>query len=142
MARNIPTQKLSPKEQALRDLEEARALLGVHVHLASEAWSPRELLRQSVQKHAWAWGLAACLGGAMILKLLLPSRRGKFGRDISGASDRKIGFIAMLMQPVFGMARQTALKFGSQFLQSLLSNQFSHHAASADPAPDASQDHV
>jgi hypothetical protein len=142
MARHLPTQKLSPKQQALRDLDEARALLGAHVQLASEALNPRELLRHSLQKHAWAWGLAACVGGALIWRLASPSRRGKFDRDISGASDRKNSFIALLMQPVLGMARQAALKFGSQFLQTYLTTQFPHHAATSTTAPDASQDHV
>ena len=142
MARNIPTQKLSPKEQALRDLDEARTQLGAHVQLASEALNPRELLRHSLQKHAWAWALAACVGGTLVWKLASPSRRRKFDRDISGASDKKNGFIALLMQPVLGMARQAALKYGSQFLQTYLTTQFSHPAATSTTAPDASQDHV
>jgi hypothetical protein len=142
MARNIPPQKLSPKEQVLRDLDEARALLGAHVQLASEAWNPRELLKHSLHKHAWAWALAVGVGGALIWKLATPSYRGKFDRDISGASDKKNGFIALLMQPVLGMARQAALKYGSQFLQTYLTNQFSQPAATSTAAPDASQDHV
>ncbi|GEP46443.1 hypothetical protein [Brevifollis gellanilyticus] len=135
--RQLPL-KLTPKQQALRDLDEARALLGTHVHLASEAWNPKELLRQSVQKHAWAWMAAAGVGGLLLLRTLMPARRGKIDRDISVASGTKIGFMALLMQPVLAMARQAAFKHGSQFLQSYLTNQFSKHAGSPQVTDDPS----
>jgi hypothetical protein len=127
MAQRHPT-KLTPKQQALRDLDEARTLLGTHVHLASEAWNPRELLRQSMKQHVWAWAAAAGVGGLMLWRMLMPAKRGKFDRDISGGSDRKNGFIALLLQPVLGMAKGAALKYGTQFLQSYLTQPFSKHA--------------
>lgn len=142
MAQRQPSPvRLTPKQQALRDLEEARQLLGTHVHLASEAWNPKELLRQSVQQHTWAWIAAAGVGGLILWRTLMPSRRGKFDRDISGASDRKNGFLALLMQPVLGMARQTALKYCTQFLQSYLTNHFSHSAGTS-PVTDDLPPHV
>jgi hypothetical protein len=128
---------LTPKQQALRDLDEARVLIGAHVQLASEAWNPRTLLRHSVQKHVWAWTAAAGVGGLLLLKLLLPSRPGKFDRDIASASDRKNGFIALLFAPMAGFARQAALKYGSQFLKTYLTQQFSKHVA---PVPPTSED--
>lgn len=142
MAQRQSPVKLTPKQQALRDLDEARVLLGTHVHLASEAWNPRELLRQSVQKHLWAWAAAAGVGGLLLWRTLMPAKRGKFDRDISGASDRKNGFTALLMRPVLGMARQTALKYGTQFLQTYLTNHFSNHAGSPAPVTEAPSAHV
>ncbi|MES2595259.1 MAG: hypothetical protein V4662_07985 [Verrucomicrobiota bacterium] len=127
--RQLPI-KPTPKQQALRDLDEARSLLGTHVHLASEEWNPKKLLRQSVQKHPWAWMAAAGVGGLLLLRAIMPARRGKIDRDISVASGTKIGFMALLMQPVLAMARQAAFKHGSQFLQSYLTNHFSKHAGS------------
>jgi|JI6StandDraft_1071083.scaffolds.fasta_scaffold04336_7 hypothetical protein len=141
MAQRHPI-KLTPKQQALRDLDEARTLLGTHVHLASEAWNPRELLRQSVQNHLWAWAAAAGVGGLVLWRVLMPAKRGKFDRDISGGSDRKNGFIASLLQPMLGMARVAALKYGTQFLQSYLTNQFSKHAGPTAPVTDEPPAHV
>jgi hypothetical protein len=133
MAQRNTAPKLTPKQLALRDLEEARTLLSVHVHLASEEWNPRVLVRQSMQKHLWAWVSAAAVGGLVLWRVLVPAPRAKIGRDISGASAKKSGLIALLMTPMLGMARQAALKYGSSFLQSYLQNHLSRHEGS--PAP-------
>lgn len=122
-----PTLKLTPKQQAVRDLEEARLLLGAHVQLASEAWNPRKLVQESVQNHLWAWLSAAGVGGLILWRILVPSHRTKFGRDISEASAKKSGLIALLMSPMLGMARQAALKYGTSFLQTYLQNHLSRH---------------
>lgn len=142
MAQRHQPVKLTPKQQALRDLDDARVLLGTHVHLASEAWNPRELLRQSVQKHAWTWVVAAGAGGLLLWRLIMPARRGKIDRDISTASGTKIGFMALLLQPVLAMARQAALKHGSQFLQSYLTNHFAKHAGPEPHVTDDPSAHV
>lgn len=133
--------KLTPKQQALRDLDEARSMLGTHVHLASEEWNPKELLRHAVQKHPWAWVAAAGAGGLVLWRVLVPARRVKIDRDISSASGTKIGIIALLMQPLLAMARQAAFKHGSQFLQTYLINHFSKHAGSP-PVTDDFSAHV
>lgn len=133
MARQQTSLPMTAKQQAVKDLDEARALLGVHVHLASEAWNPKELVRQSMQKHLWVWVSAAGLGGLMLWRVLAPATPRKFGRDISGASDKKSGLIALLMQPMLGMARQAALKHGTSFLQTYLQNQFSRHEGPSAP---------
>lgn len=133
MAERNSTHKLTPKQLALKDLEESRALLGAHMHLASEAWNPRVLVQQSMQKHLWAWISAAGIGGLILWRVLSPSPRAKFGRDISDASAKKSGLIALLMQPMLGMARQAALKYGSSFLQTYLQNHLSRHEGSPTP---------
>ena len=133
MAKLNTTPKLTPKQQALKDLEQARALLGVHVHLASEAWNPRELMRQSLQKHLWAWVSAAGVGGLLLWRILMPSLQSKIGRDFSGASAKKSGFIALLMTPMLDIARQAALKFGTSFIQSYLQNHLSQHEGPHTP---------
>jgi hypothetical protein len=138
MAKRHTPVKITPKQQALRDLDEARTLLGVHIHLASEEWNPRVILRQSMEKHLWAWVAAAGVGGLFLWRVLVPSGRSKNDRDISGASDTKKGFMALLTLPLLGMVRQAAVKYGTQFLQSYLTNQFSQHAA---PKGDVTADH-
>lgn len=130
--RNSP-KKLTPKQLALQDLDEARSLLGVHVQLASEAWNPKALVQQSLQNHLWAWVSAAGIGGLMLWRLIGPSPRRKFGRDISDASATKSGLIALLMQPMLGMARQAAFKYGSSFLQTYLQNHLSRHEGPPTP---------
>ena len=142
MAQRHPPVKMTPKQQALRDLDEARGQLGVHIHLASEEWNPRVILRQSVQNHLWAWVAAAGIGGLVLWRVLVPSGRGKNDRDISGASDTKKGFMALLTLPLLGMVRQTAIKYGTQFLQSYLTNQFSQNAATQSGATDDHSAHV
>ena len=133
MAERNSTHKLTPKQLALKDLDDARSLLGVHVHLASEAWNPRTLVQQSMQKHLWAWISAAGIGGLILWRALLPSPHRKIGRDISDASAKKSGLIALLMQPMLGMARQAALKYGSSFLQTYLHNHLSRHEGPPTP---------
>ncbi len=133
MAQRNTAPKLTPKQQALKDLDEARTLLGVHVHLASEEWNPRQLVRQSLQKHLWAWVSAAGVGGLILWRVLMPSRSTKFGRDISDTSAKKSGLIALLMTPMLGMARQAALKYGTSFLQTYLQNHLSRHEGSPSP---------
>ena len=133
MAEPNSPHKLTPKQLVLQDLDEARSLLGVHVHLASEAWNPKALVQQSLQNHLWAWVSAAGIGGLMLWRLLGPSPRRKFGRDISDASATKSGLIALLMQPMLGMARQAALKYGSSFLQTYLQNHLSRHEGPPTP---------
>jgi len=127
MAQQNTTSKLTPKQMALKDLEEARSLLGVHVLLASEALNPRKIVRESMQKHLWAWLSAAGVGGFILWRAFTPARQTKFGRDISDASAKKSALITLLMQPMLGMARQAAIKYGSSFLQSYLLNHLSRH---------------
>ncbi|MCA1964292.1 MAG: hypothetical protein LDL31_10140 [Prosthecobacter sp.] len=95
-----------------------------------------------MHSHPWLWTAAAAVGGLLMLRLLLPSRQGKFGRDIDDASDRKNGLIALLLAPMAGLARQAALKYGSQFLQTYLTQHFSKQADAASPAPEDPPAHV
>jgi hypothetical protein len=44
--------------------------------------------------------------------------------------------------PLLGMVRQAAVKYGTQFLQSYLTNQFSQHAAPKASVPDDHSAHV
>ena len=127
MAQRNTAPKLTPKQQALKDLDEARLLLGAHVQLASEAWNPRKLVQESVQNHLWTWLSAAGISGLILWRVLIPARPAKFGRDISEASAKKSGLIALLMSPMLGMARQAALKYGTSFLQTYLQNHLSRH---------------
>jgi hypothetical protein len=136
MAERISTHPMTPKQLALKNLEESRSLLGEHFQLATEAWNPRTLVQQSMQKHLWAWVSAAGIGGLILWRVLLPAPGRKIGRDILDASAKKSGLIALLMQPMLGMARQAALKYGSSFLQTYLQNHLSRHEGPPTPVRD------
>lgn len=116
---------MTPKQQAIRDLDQARTLLGGHLHMAGEELNPKVIISRSLKEHPWIWVGAASLAGLLLVKGLLPTRSAKFERDNFGASATKSGLIALIMSPMLGMVRQTAWKYGSQFLQDYLTQHFS-----------------
>lgn len=118
---------MTPKQQALKDLDRARNLLASHLHLASEEFSPKAIAQRSWREHPWIWIGAAAFSGLLIVRNLLPSPKLKIERDNFGASATKGGLIALILSPMLGMARQAALKYGSQFLQNYLTQHFSRH---------------
>lgn len=116
---------MTPKQQALRDLDSARAALSSHLHLASEELNPKVIVSRSLRAHPWIWAGAAAIGGLLLVRGLMPSPRPKFERDNVGTSATKSGLIALILAPMLGMVRQTAWKYGSQYLQSYLTQHFS-----------------
>lgn len=133
MSERKPEPRLTPKQQAIKDLDRARSLLESHIHLATREWSPRVLLRETVQKHRWIWVVAAAVGGLLTVRFLRGSSTAKIGRDNSVASATKGGFIALILTPVLSMARQAALRYGTQFVQSYLRNHLSRHEGQHAP---------
>ncbi len=125
MDRQPRLKALTAKEQALKDLDVARALLGNHLHLATEELNPRVILRRSLREHTWVWIAGAGIGGLLLVRSLLPSRAPKFGRDNFDASATKSGLIALILSPMLVMARQAAVKYGTEFLQSYLTQHLS-----------------
>lgn len=121
---------MTPKQQALRDLDLARSHLGRQLHQAGEQYNPRAIVTRSVRQYPWAWLGVAAAGGLLAVRMLLPARTsgpGKIERDNSGASATKGGLIALIVSSAFAMARQTAWKYGSRYLQDYLAQNFSRH---------------
>lgn len=118
---------MTPKQQALKDLDHARTLLASHVHLASEEYSPKAIAQRSWKEHPWIWIGTAAVTGLLLVRNLMPSPKAKFERDNFGASATKGGLIALILSPMLGMVRQAAWKYGSQFLQTYLTQHFSRH---------------
>lgn len=118
---------MTPKQQALQDLDRARTLLGSHLQRASAELNPRAVVERSLRRHPWAWAAAAGLAGLLVVRSLLPARASKFERDNLGASATKGGLIALILSPLLGMARQAALKQASHLFQTYLTQNFSRH---------------
>jgi hypothetical protein len=118
---------MTAKQQAIKDLERARTLLGAHLHLATEDLNPKVIITRSVREHPWIWVGAAALGGLLLVRSLMPSSHRKIERDNLGTSATKGGLIALILSPVLGMVRQEAWKYGRQFLQTYLTQHLSQH---------------
>jgi hypothetical protein len=119
--------RLTPKQQAIQDLEKARFALARHVQAASTDWNPRALAHRSIQKHRWAWIAGAAAGGLLLVRALMPRAPRKFERDNFGASATKSGLIALILTSMIGMVRQAALKHATQYLKGYLHQYLSRH---------------
>lgn len=115
------------KHQAIKDLDLARAQLGSHLHLASEELNPKVIFSRSLREHPWIWAGGAAITGLLLVRGLMPASGSKIERDNLGASATKGGLIALILSPMLGMVRQAAWKYGSQYLQSYLTQHFSQH---------------
>ena len=114
-------ERLTPKQQALRDLEDARASLAHHAALAVEDWSPRALLTRSVEKHRALWFGAAAIAGMALLKFIWPvgvSNPKQQHPFLSGA--KSSGLFALLLSPLIALARKSALNYGTQWFETYL----------------------
>jgi sensor c-di-GMP phosphodiesterase-like protein len=125
MARTTPQKSLTPKQQALHDLEEARASLAHHAAHAVEEWSPRAIFTRSVEKHRGVWIGAAVIAGLVVLKAIWPSKRSSQSSESSFAKARHSGWIALLLSPLIGLARKSAMNYGSQLVESYLRQKIS-----------------
>lgn len=118
---------MTQKQQILKDLETARSQLSGHLHRAGEELNPKTLVQNSVRQHPWAWAGAAAVAGLLLVRGLMPRKVVKIERDNLGTSATKGGLIALILTPLIGIARQAALKYGTQYLQSYLTQNFSRH---------------
>ncbi|MFC5455853.1 hypothetical protein [Prosthecobacter fluviatilis] len=127
-------EQLTPKQQALRDLEDARASLAHHAAHAVEEWSPRALLTRSMQKHRTLWIGAAAVAGLAALKALWPSSARGLSHhpegSLSGA--QRSGLFALLLSPLLGFARKSLMSYGTQLFESYLRQNISPNVQDSD----------
>lgn len=121
-------ERLTPKQQALRDLEDARASLAHHASLAAEEWSPKALFTRSVEKHRALWIGGAAIAGLALIKLMLPSSPvgrtgGRSENFFSGA--KSSGLMALLLGPMIAFARRSVLNYGTQWFETYLRSKVS-----------------
>lgn len=129
----LPQQeRLTPKQQALRDLEEARASLAHHASLAAEEWSPRALITRSFEKHRVKWIGAAALTGLALMKFAWPSSISNKGRDNFTSSAKNRGLFTLILSPILALGRKSLLNYGSQLLESYLYQKVSPNTPDSD----------
>lgn len=126
---------MKTKAQVLRELDSARAELGVHLRHATEEWSPSAVMRRSIERHRWVWMAGSTVAGLLLVRLLTSTAPSKFRRDNSDAPVKKSGLIWQILSPVAPLAQQFALKHGLEFLQSYLNPPHPPHAEAPPPAP-------
>ena len=118
-------EQLTPKQQALRDLEDARASLAHHASHAVEEWSPKALITRSVEKHRALWIGAAAVAGLAVLKAVWPSRGTARHPEGSFSSAQRSGLFALLLSPLLGLARKSLMSYGTQLFESYLRQKIS-----------------
>lgn len=124
--------QLTPKQQALKDLEGARAALAHHAGLAAKDWSPKAMISHSFQQHRMLWIGGAALAGLAAVRLLFISGSGaNYRRDNLGASAKRSGLLALLLTPLLAYGRKAALNYGAQLFQSYLQQKVSPNARPA-----------
>ncbi len=126
MARQQQAQ-LTPKEQALQDLEAARVSLAHHATLVAEEWSPRAVIARSIGKHRALWIGGAALAGLALVKFVWPNNQ----RDNLTATAKNRGLLALLLSPLLAMGRKSILNYGAQWVESYLHHKVSPNASAA-----------
>ncbi len=117
---NHPQERLTPKQQALHDLEYARASLAHHASHAAEEWSPRAIFTRSVEKHRAVWIGAAAIAGLAVLKAIWPSGGARTTHANAFTGTKSRSWLALLIGPLLGLARKYALSYGSQMVETYL----------------------
>ena len=127
-----PQTTLTPKQQAIADLEAARASLTPHWQAVAASTSPAALVRRSILQHQVAWAAGAVVAGLIAIRWLLPFKQRKNGRDTPIKSAKTGSILALLASPLLGMARKAALSYLTQHVQNYLQ---SHSSAKNPPQP-------
>lgn len=125
-------ERLTPKQQALRDLEHARASLAHHAVHAAEEWSPKAILTRSVEKHRALWIGGAAVAGLAVLKAVWPTRGTHTQHEPSLSGAQRSGLFALLLSPLLGLARKSLMNYGSQMFQSYLQQKISPNAPDSE----------
>jgi hypothetical protein len=125
-------EQLTPKQQVLSDLEDARASLALHATLAAEEWSPRALVRRSMEKHRALWIGGAALAGLALVKLIWPAGDANNRGDNFMAAAKNRGWLALLLSPLLALGRKAVLNYGSQLFESYLRHKVSPNDPDAE----------
>lgn len=124
--------RLTPKQQALEDIEAARASLARHAVLAAEEWSPRAVITRSISQHRALWMGGAVLAGLAMLKLLWPSSHSNNQRDNFNTKAKNRGLFTLLLSPLLALGRKTAIDYAANFFESHLHRQVSPNTSDGE----------
>ncbi|MCF7784902.1 MAG: hypothetical protein K9N47_02210 [Prosthecobacter sp.] len=125
-------ERLTPKQQALRDLEEARGSLAHHASHAAEEWSPKAIITRSVEKHRALWIGATAVAGLAVLKAVWPSRRAALHHEGTLTGAQRSGLFALLLSPLLGLARKSLMNYGTQLFETYLRQKISPNAPDSE----------
>lgn len=129
MARSKQEQ-VTAKQQALADLEAARAALAHHGHLVAEEWSPRAVIGRSFEKHRVWWLSGAVVAGIIAIRALRPAVSINNGRDKPVASAKNRALLSFLVGPVMALGRRRLLDQATRIFESYFHQHFSPNASS------------
>lgn len=124
-------QRLTPKQQALRDLELARHDLARETGLVAEEWSPRAVMARSFERYRYLWIAGGVVAGLAAIKLLMPSGSSRDeDRYDEDENDRpapsrslRSGLLGLVAGPLINMGRKAVTNYGMQVVQSWLQGQ-------------------
>lgn len=122
---------LTLKQQAVRDLEDARASLANHATLAADEWSPRAVVARSMERHRALWIGGAALAGLVLMKLVWPAGNANIKRDNIIADAKNRGLFALLLSPLVALGRKTVLSYGAQLFETFLRQKVSPNESDA-----------
>jgi len=124
-------EQLNAKQQAVLDLEAARASMAQHGLLVVEEWSPRALLGRSFEKHRVWWLSGALVAGLLIIRGFRSSPPNYNGPDkvITTAKNRRL--FAFILGPALALGRRKLVDHGTRLLESYFSHKFSPNASAS-----------
>jgi len=125
-------ERLTPKQQALRDLEEARFSLDWHAAHAVEEWNPRALLARSMEKNRLVWIGGAALAGVALMQFLRFTGGSNNRRDNLSAPAKNHGWFALLLAPLVSLGRKTVMGHAARLFESYLHQKVSPNVAPKD----------
>lgn len=116
---------MTAKQQAIADLEAARAALAHHGHLAAEEWSPRAVVARSFEKHRIWWISGAVVAGMIAIRALRPAVSPHNGRDNPSAAAKNRAFLSFLLGPIIALGRRRVLDQATRIFESYFHQHFS-----------------
>lgn len=123
---------LTPKQQALHDLEEARASLAYHAAHAAEEWSPKAIVTRSIHKHRAVWIAGAAIAGLAVVKALWSSPGQHHPHEGSFSGGKRSGLFALLLSPLLALARKSVMSYGTQWVETYLRQKISPNAPDSE----------
>jgi len=120
------------KQRLVAQLREAREAVSREAQSTQEQYQPTAIAARSFQNHKTAWVIGGAVAGLVAIRLLLPAKNRS---DISGKTAKKRGFSGLLGGLVWTLARQTALNYAKEHLQTHFKDSFSSYFDRPGPRP-------
>jgi len=130
MARQESTAEI--KKRLVQQLSESRLALSRETQNAKAQYQPTAIAARSFQNHKTAWIIGGAVAGLLAIRVLFPAKNRS---DISGKTAKKRAFSGLLGGLVWTLARQTALNYAKDHLQSHFKDSFASYFDRPGPRP-------